>query len=471
MARRDEPPLHPDDVEAVVASVCFPQRADERCPGRVGLEVERFPIRRDPAGGRGRGRLTLEHSTEVLGGLVDIALGPLGEFGGLPGYQVAGGGRLTFEPGGQLEHVTAAHDTAAAALAEVEALAAPLASAFDDGGAVLASAGVDLWNDVDSVPLQLAAYRYPAMDAYLSQRTAEGRLMMRHTCALQVNVDLGPPADHRDRWLLANLLAPLLTATFATSPTSGAGAGTAPPTNPSVSARAVAWQVIDPTRTGFPRRLVDGSSDDPVVHMADAALDADVLIVRTADATAVPGAPGWTFADWLASGHPDFGPPTADDLAYHLSTIFLEVRPRGVLEFRSIDAVPHRWRAVPVVLLAGALEDAHARSRLLDLLHPHRASLPNLWRRAARAGAADPAFCALAVEAWSYSLEGASRLPPGYLPPDALARVEAFLERFTLRGRCPADELAERMRDAPSAGLAWAAEPVPEPARGLPWSE
>ena len=43
---------------------------------------------------------------------------------------------------------------------------------------------------------------------------------------------------------------------------------------------------------------------------------------------------------------------------YHLTTLFPEVRLRGFLEIRSVDALPERWRAVPVVLLAAIIVHA-----------------------------------------------------------------------------------------------------------------
>lgn len=447
--RFDEPALLADDVESVVADRCFPERADERVPGRVGLEVERFPIRRDAAG-QAAGRLVLADTVAALQPLVGTGLTGSEDRSGVRTFGITGGGQLTFEPGGQIEHVSEPHDTAAAAQAEVEAVGALLAESLDAHGVSLASAGVDVWHPVREVPLQLGNYRYEAMDAYLSSRSSVGPVMMRHTCSLQINLDLGPESQRADRWVLANLVSPLLTATFAASPAPGL-----------VCSRADVWQTLDPTRTGFPRALVDGTSDDPVRHVAEAALDADVLIVRTGAGSAAPGKPGWTFHDWLRNGHPTFGPPTTTDLRYHLSTVFLEVRPRGRLEFRGIDALPHTWRMVPVTLLVGALEDIGTRHRLRELLEPHRPHLGAMWRRAARSGVADPAFCAIAVEAWSYALEGASRLPAGYLGSGALQQAEAFLERFTLRGRAPADELRSRMMQDSREALAWAAEPVP----------
>lgn len=440
----DEPRLTPGQVEDVIAEQCFPRDDEWTAPGKVGLEVERFPIH--PTAGR----LTIEEGDICTRAVLGDRFGEQQEIRGLPAYPVASGGHLTFEPGGQLEHVTRPHETAAGAMAASEAVSADLAETFALSSAVLASSGIDLWHDPETVEQQLPAFRYPAMDAYFRARGHAGPLMMRHSCSLQISLDLGRPADRRERWLVGNLISPLLTATFANSPTRGRA-----------SARAAAWQALDPTRTGFPLTLVDGSTDDPIAHITRAAVDADVLLVRTGPGRAEPGRPGWTFGAWIRDGHPEFGFPTATDLGYHLSTLFLELRPRGKVEFRSIDAIPQPWRCVPIVLLVGAIEDPTARSTLLDLLSPYRSRLPQLWVDAAARGVAPPSMCALAVEAWSFALEGAMRLPESYLTREMLVRTEEFLDRFTLRGRCPADEIGELFAESPERALAWAAEPVP----------
>lgn len=450
-----ESALHPDDVAEVVASVCFPERDDPE-PGRVGLEVERFAIRTSPTGAPG-GRLSICDRDPSLQSVLDALADAGGGVGrrrdvfGIPSYPVDAGGRLTFEPGGAVEHATAVHDSARGALEEIEALTPILVEAFDKHGVVLASPGVDPFHDVSEIPLQLDCFRYPAMADYFDRRGPDGRVIMRHTCSIQVNLDLGSGEARAERWLLANLLAPLVTATFANSP----GAG-------HVGGRARAWQRIDPTRTGFPEALWRHGSDDAVEQMAAAALTADVLLVRTGPEGAVAGEPGWTFGDWLREPHADHGAPSVEDLEYHLTTVFHEVRPRGMLEFRSVDAIPQRWRGVPVTLLSGAIEDPVTRRRLLGLLERHRHELPTMWRHAAHTGVGDPSFCALTVETWSYAMEGAARLPQGYLADDALAVAEEFLERYTLRGRCPADDLRQALTQSPAAALASVAEPVPE---------
>lgn len=440
-----------DHVRQVVAESCFPAERSAPPPGRVGLEVEAFPFEVAADGAPAR-RVPLDRLVRLL----DQALGapPFRSrqslAGGSPVFPLGSGGVLSFEPGGQLEHATLPHPSAAAALAEAREVAERLAQALQPRRTVLASAGTDVWRPDADVPQQLEAPRYPAMAAYFARRGPHGARMMRRTCALQISLDLGEWPQRVERWLVANLVSPLACATFACSPGPGA-----------CSTRALTWQALDPTRTGFPRRLLDGSTDDPVQQLADVALDADVLLLRHDPPPWEPGRPGWTFADWLRDSHPRRGRPSVDDLRYHLTTLFLEVRPRGSLELRAIDALPARFRSVPVVLLTGLLEDAQARAQVRAVLERQRAKLPALWRRAATLGLADPALCALAVETWSLALAGAGRLPAGYLPAGDLRQAESFLDRFTLRGSCPADELRAVLERGPAAALAWAAEPVP----------
>lgn len=447
-----EVPLDPETARAVVAELCWPVRPDAVLPGAVGLECEAFAIA-VAADGRPAGRAPLSTVTDLLDG----PLAPLG--GSPPPGDRGAAGWVTLEPGAQVEHATRVHQTAGDALAESERAAGALAAALGRAGVVLASAGLDLWHPLATVPQQLTFPRYPAMEAYFALRggpEGPGAVMMRHSCAFQVNLDLGPPEVAAERWLVAALAAPMLTASFSASPTGDHASG-----------RAAVWLELDPTRTGFPAGLVAGRSlgDDPVGELTAGALDADVLLFldRPGDdgsGGADAGVPGFSFADWMRDGHPVHGRPDAQDLAYHLTTLWPEVRVRGFLEIRTLDALPARWRAVPVVLLTGLLYDDRARGAVRDLLERHAPELPRLARRAARTAVADPELCALAVETWSLALAGARRLPEGFSRPGDFVAVEAFLERFTLRGRCPADELRERLAASPAAALAWASEPV-----------
>jgi glutamate--cysteine ligase len=430
----------------------FPEEVRSERLGGVGLEPEFFPIVCD-AKGRPQGRLllTLPDSTGVLEVVDELAasddrIGPRNSRPmGPVEYPVEGGGRLTFEPGAQVEHSTAVYDGVSAACSDVKDIVGRLRGAFRRHDVVLAALGVDVWHDVETVPQQLRAGRYTAQAAYYRQRGHWGAVMMRHTASLQINLDLGPEGVWQERWLIANLVSPLMTASFASSPGLGA-----------VCSRARAWQELDPTRSGFPRLLVEGRGDDPRSEWGQAALEADVMLYHISDEFFEPGCPGCSFEKWIRDGHPRWGWPTSDDLDYHLTTLFFEVRPRGFLELRAGEALPDQWRAVPVALTAALLYDDSARTAALDLLNDHRGELPEIWRRAAIDGVRDPELRELACKLWTIGLDGARSLPAGYVDGEDIASVEAFLEHYTERGRMPTDEVLELLAEDPARALEWA---------------
>jgi glutamate--cysteine ligase len=441
-----------DEARFRAGLTAFPEEVRSERLGGVGLEPEFFPIVCD-ARGRPQGRLllTVPDGIGVLEVVDDLAasddrIGPRNSQPlGPVEYPVDSGGRLTFEPGAQVEHSTAVYDSVATACSDVKDIVGRLRGAFGRHDVVLAALGVDVWHDVETVPQQLRAGRYTAQAAYYRQRGHWGAVMMRHTASLQINLDLGPDGVWQERWLIANLVSPLMTASFASSPGLGA-----------VCSRARAWQELDPTRSGFPRLLVEGSGDDPRGEWGQAALEADVMLYRVDGDHFEPGCPGCSFEKWVRHGHPRWGWPTADDLDYHLTTLFFEVRPRGFLELRAGEALPDRWRVVPVVLTSALLYHDAARTAALDLLGDRRAELPEIWRRAAIDGVRDPELRDLACKLWRIGLDGARALPSGYVGNEDIATVEAYLERYTASGRMPTDEVLELLADDPARALEWA---------------
>jgi len=444
-----------DEARFRAGEAVFPTDGAGSALGAVGLEPELFPIFTDPSG-RPAGRMLLEDQGGAIE-TIDQLVGPesmirprCGPESGPWSYGLRHGGQLTFEPGGQIEHSTAVHSTAREALADVQKVLNVLSRAFHARGATLAASGLDLWHHVSSVPQQLRAWRYTAMASYYDRRGPWGRVMMRHSASLQLNLDLGPEGVWQERWLAANLISPLMTATFACSPT-----------DKGVCTRAMAWQGLDPTRTGFPPLLMTSSEQDPRRDYGDAAVNADLLLVRLTHESTVAGEPGWSFAGWAADGHPVYGWPTPDDLDYHLSTLFFEVRPRRFLELRAGEALPDAWRAAPVVLVTALLYDDRARRAAIDLLDPVRPRLDDLWRRAAVEGVRDPEIATLAVRLWELALDGASRLPAGYIGEENLRAARAFLHRYTMQGRMPSDEIGQLLEDDPATALAWARAGAP----------
>ena len=98
--------------------------------------------------------------------------------------------------------------------------------------------------------------------------------------------------------------------------------------------------------------------------------------------TALP--PGTSFGSWMTAGHA-IGWPTADDLRYHLSTLFPPVRPRGWLEVRVLDALPGWVRDVAVLTVAAACNADASRE-----LRGRMPDTSGLWVAAARDGLGHP---------------------------------------------------------------------------------
>ena len=90
-----------------------------------------------------------------------------------------------------------------AAVTDVVEVMARVRRAFKRHEVDLAAVGVDIWNDVETVPQQLRAGRYTAQAAYYRQRGHWGAVMMRHTASLQINLDLGPEGGDRGGQVVA----------------------------------------------------------------------------------------------------------------------------------------------------------------------------------------------------------------------------------------------------------------------------
>ncbi|MET8245016.1 ergothioneine biosynthesis glutamate--cysteine ligase EgtA [Streptomyces sp. NPDC005202] len=345
---------------------------------------------------------------------------------------------LTVEPGGQLElsspPAASLMECIGTVSADLDAVRAVLAK--DDLG--LVGLGHDPWHTPRRF---LRERRYDAMEACLDRRGPAGRHMMCTSASVQVCLDAGHeepgPLGHGRRWWLAHQLGPVLVAAFANSPLLGRQ-----PTG-WLSTRQLLWTEIGAGRAGAPP--LDG---DPRAAWARHVLDAPVMCVRRDDGPwDVPEE--LTFREWTRSAVPR--PPTRDDLVYHLTTLFPPVRPRGHLELRMIDAQPgdDGW-IVPLAVTAALFDDpgaAETTYRAVKPLAERGLALPAphnpLWIEAARSGLADPELYDAAVACFAAALEALPRLGASHQVTGAVA---AYLDRYVLKRRCPADDLLDPLR-------------------------
>ncbi|MFC4033047.1 ergothioneine biosynthesis glutamate--cysteine ligase EgtA [Streptomyces polygonati] len=407
-----------DEAEAHVRGVCFKTGP----PERTGVELEWLvQDRSDP------------HELISVDRL-DAALAPVEAPGALPR-----GGRLTREPGGQVELSSPPAPTLAACVAATAEDLAVLRRAVESAGLVLVGHGLDPYREP---PRVLDHPRYRAMERFFDRAGPWGRTMMRRTASLQVNLDCGDDTDgvsgHRYRWDLVHRLGPVLVAAFANSPLSFGG-----PTG-WVSTRQANWARMDPGRTRQP-----GYDPDPGASWARYALDAELLCVPGEESEDWTAPPGLTFRGWLR-GAPGLRAPTAADLDYHLSTLFPPVRPRGWLELRMIDAQNDDDWIVVTALTAALLDDpvaADAAYAATEPLCQDGEPIPSdeIWRRAARIGPADPD---LAKAARTCFAAAESALARSGAPAALTGALTDFADRYPDRGRCPAHDLLDALSRA-----------------------
>src|SRR5690606_26439960 len=401
--------LTESDVHHYIRGICFKNGP----PGRVGIETEWLVT--DPAD---------PHRTvplELLRALVDQAGPP------------PAGSAVTYEPGGQLELSSPPLPGPAAAHAALAADLAHVRKPLADAGLRLEGRGLD----PHRLPRrQLDLPRYAAMERHFDIGWTGGRTMMCSTASIQVCLDIGADAgDAARRWRLVHRLGPVLTAVFANSPVwRGRPTGWR-------SARWAVWAGLDATRT----RPVDGG--DPAAAWAAYALGARLMAVR-GDAGPCPPPARMAFSDWLAGAGPR--PPDHDDLLFHLSTLFPPVRPRGWLELRMIDALPVPWWPVPAAVAAALLDDPDASAeaeRAAEALYRSEPDPARLWLAAARDALAHPAVAACARRC----MAAATRALPRMGADPLAATVDAYRERYTERGRCPADDAEDALAQGAGA--------------------
>ncbi len=330
-------------------------------------------------------------------------------------------GRLTIEPGGQIELSSLPRPGPRAAIDATAADLVALRSRLEAAGLATTALGLDPARGAERV---VHNPRYDAMEAYFEGDGGAGATMMCNTASVQVNLDLGDPAGLARRWRLAHALGPVLVAAFANSPLAGGS-----PTG-ARSSRQQIWSVLDPSRSA-PATLPLSPAD----AWARYALDAQVMLLRVGPDTFAPARRPLSFARWMADGH-EVGYPTLDDFVYHLTTLFPPVRPKGWLELRMIDSLPDPWWQVAVAVTTALMDDPEAFALAERACRP----VAGRWADAAVHGLGHPDLASAARTCFSAAINGLPRLGVG---PRHVDLVVEFADRYVDRGRCPADDVLD----------------------------
>jgi glutamate--cysteine ligase len=375
---------------------------------------------------------------------------------GAPFFHLPDGGLISYEPGGQVELSAPPFRSASALLKSLRDTVLPLRREARDAGIELLSVGVDPANRLEDVALQLHGPRYLRLTRFLESLGTGGVRMMRQTAAFQCNLDWC--GDALERWRFLNALTPYLTAVFASSPVyAGAETGER-------SFRARVWRELDGGRTGiFPR------SADPIADYLRFALDAPAILLPTdadlasweedridrdhedadrgdADRSNADRGDGDRGNGRSGDAHPAWpsfrawnnrGAATMEDWHRHLTTLFPDVRPKGFVEVRSIDAVEPEWYAARLVFLGGLTYHEPTFAAAADLAGDPD---PALLDRAGRLGLRDERIASVARDLFELALEGATALGPAFLCPADLEEARAFFDTYTRQSLSPADD-------------------------------
>ena len=365
---------------------------------------------------------------------------PVAESGKLIGL-TKDGANISLEPGGQLELSGAPLETIHQTCDEVNEHLREVKDIADEIGAGFIGLGAAPdWTHED-MPL-MPKGRYKLMDAYMDTVGTAGKVMMRRTCTVQVNLDFSSEPDMVQKLRTALALQPVANALFGNSPFFEGKP------NGHKSWRGWVWRHLDDARTGMlPFVFDEGFGFEAWVQYA---LDVPMYFVYR-DGKYI-NALGQSFRDFLKGELPALPgeTPTLSDWADHLTTVFPEARIKKYIEMRGADGGPWRRLCALPAYWVGLMYDQSALDAAWDLAKGWDAET----REALRVAASVEGLAAnvngiwmldLARETVAIAKEGLkARARPGLggMVPDERHFLHA-LEESVESGKAPADELLD----------------------------
>ncbi len=432
-----------------VGDLCrwFAERERPRADWKVGLEHEKLGV---VAGGFEA--LTYEGPrgiSAVLRAFQRRGYAPFEEDGEIIASQC---GQLTIsiEPGGQLELSGSPFADVHVVAAELDRHLRECREIGRELGVAFLAAGYRPWGTPATNPW-MPKKRYLSMRPFLAARGRLAPDMMSMTGSAQVSYDFSSPLDVAEKLRVALAVQPAVTALLANSPiVSGRESGWK-------SYRVKVWEETDPARCGLlPFAFRPDFLDDPYRLYAEWALDVPMIFLRRRGGYLDPG--GRTFRTFLAEGLGDER-ATLSDWEDHLTTLFPEVRVKGVVELRGADACDLEHTRALVAFWKGILYDRTARERAWGevrslSIEERRALMRAAGQEGLQARLPDGRTMAqLSRELLEASAEGLCRQHCcGQRGEDERVWLEPLRARAE-SGRTPADEALEAFRRGGDAAL------------------
>jgi glutamate--cysteine ligase len=328
----------------------------------IGIEMEMFAydaINLIPLGLPG----SVFHPSELLKRMSDSVEGAKLKVdpstGVVIGLSFASGANFSLEPGGQVEFSSCPRENTESLVEDVVFGLTALQNAAR-GEVVFLSHGTNPVAPA-SMPLLVPKERYQILRRYFqSEPTGRGVDMMGHTGTVQPNIDIpGDDSDWEDAVRLAFALTP---AVQLLTRNSYFFAGQRSQFS---SERQQIWKCTDASRSGIPEGIVH--AQDVACHYAVWARNANVFLVRGLPVEEQPLFGELQFQKYLESGFKGVS-PTLQDWELHLATLFPEIRLRGFLEIRNLDAQSFEHLLAGVMLWKGLLVEPNARAEAWSLL-------------------------------------------------------------------------------------------------------
>ncbi|WP_248342684.1 glutamate--cysteine ligase [Anaeromyxobacter paludicola] len=425
-------------------------RDRERPPSewKVGLEHEKVGLlagTRDPipyAGSRG--------IAAVLRSFGRWGYQPFEEEGNVIAAQ-RDGLTVSIEPGGQLELSGRPFQDVHVVAAELDRHLEKCREIGAELGLEFLAVGYRPWG-VPATAEWCPKIRYRVMRPFLEARGALAADMMSMTGSTQASFDFGSERDMAEKLRAALAVQPAVVALYANAPVVGGRE------SGWKSFRAQVWEHVDPSRQGLlPFAFEPGFEADAYRRYVEWALDVPMIFLRRDGAYRETG--GRTFRAFLAEGL-DGERATLADWEDHLTTVFTDVRVKGVVEVRGADACDAPMTKALAAFWKGLLYDASSRAAAWDLV----CGLSLEERRALGAAAGREGLAARLPDGRTLGEVAAALIG---LAANGLCRQKCcgqrgedervWLEPLAARaesGRSPADDALEAWRRGGDAALA-----------------
>ncbi len=412
---------------------------------KVGIEHEKILLRAgtlDPVPYEGPGGVAA-----VLHGFDRYGYEPFEEDGRVIA-SVKKGLTVSIEPGGQIELSGRPFADVHVIAAELDRHIAKCRDIAGRTGVEFLAAGYRPWGTARASPW-MPKNRYGVMRPFLAARGRLAEDMMAMTASAQASFDYADEPDLADKVRVALAVQPVVTALYANSPiVNGRPSGWK-------SYRTQVWLETDPARCGIlPFAFEPAFEREPYRRYVDWALDVPMIFVRRAGRYLDPA--GRTFRAFLAEG---LGGERATlaDWEDHLTTLFPDVRVKGVVEVRGADACDPAMTKALLAFWKGILYDREARAWAWDVVKRFDvAALRAFGVTAGREGLAGRApdgrpIAELAATLLDAAAGGLCRQSCcGERGQDERIWLAPLAERAASR-RAPADEALEAFRRGPQA--------------------